>query len=182
MVFHFVVLSDEVDDFRREIDVDAEATFLELNDLLIKTCEYKKDMMTSFFFCNADWDKVKEITAVDMNEDPTHEGAPLMEHTHLSDIISSEAAHNKAKLLFEFDMMCERYLYIQLKEVKDHVHLMQPAVTLAKGKAPKQEGDIDSLIKDVDTSDMYGDEGYNDDELDYDSYQSLDDIESADFI
>ena len=41
MIYHFVVLSDEVDNFRREIDIDAEATFQELNDLLLKTCAYK---------------------------------------------------------------------------------------------------------------------------------------------
>jgi hypothetical protein len=179
MVYHFVVLSDEVDDFRRELDIDAEATFQELNDLLIKTCAYKKDLMTSFFVCDDDWEKVKEITAVDMNDDPSKEGAPLMEHTHLSDIITDEEAHNKAKLLFEFDIMCERYLYMQLKEVKDHAHILKPVITLEKGKAPKQEGDIDSMFKDFDTEDMYGEDSFNDDELDLDGYQDLEDIESG---
>lgn len=179
MIYHFVILSDEVDDFRREIDIDAEATFQELNDLLLKTCAYKKDLMTSFFVCDDDWEKVKEITAVDMNDDPNKEGAPLMEHTHLCDIITDEEAHNKAKLLFEFDIMCERYLYMQLKEVKDHAHLLTPVITLEKGKAPKQEGDIDSMFKDLDTSDMYGEDSFNDDELDLDGYQDLDDIESG---
>lgn len=181
MVFHFVVLSDEVDDFRRELNIDAEATFQELNDLLLKTCAYKADMMTSFFLCDDEWEKVQEITAVDMNDDPEKEGAPLMEHTHLSDIISSEEAHNKAKLLFEFDTMCERYLYMQLKEVEDHAHLLKPAITLEKGKAPKQEGDIDSLFKDLDTDGMYGEDEFNEDELDLDGYQDLEDIEGAGF-
>ena len=179
MVFHFVVLSDEVDDFRREIDIDAEATFQELNDLLLKTCGYKKDLMTSFFLCDNNWEKQQEITAMDMNYDPRREPAPLMEHTHLSDIITDEEAHDKAKLLFEFDTMCERYLFMQLKEVEDHAHLMTPKVTLEKGKAPRQEGDIDALIKDIDTSDMYGEDEFNEDELDLDGYQDLDDIESA---
>jgi len=179
MVYHFVVLSDEVDDFRRELNIDAEATFQELNDLLLKTCAYKKDLMTSFFVCDDDWEKIKEITAVDMNDDPNKEGAPLMEHTHLNDIITDEEAHNKAKLLFEFDIMCERYLYMQLKDVQDHAHLLNPVITVEKGKAPKQEGDIDSMFKDLDTSDMYGEDSYNDDELDLDGYQSLDDIESG---
>ena len=179
MVFHFVILSDEVDDFRREINIDAEATFQELNDLLLKTCGYKKDLMTSFFVCDEDWEKLQEITAMDMNEDPEQEGAPLMEHTHLSDIISSEAALNKAKLLFEFDTMCERYLYMQLKETQDHAHLLKPEITLEKGKAPKQEGDIDSLFKDLDTSDMYGEDDFNEDELDLEGYQDLEDMEGG---
>lgn len=179
MVFHFVVLSDEVDDFRREIKIDAEATFQELNDLLLKTCAYKNNMMTSFFLCDDEWEKVQEITAMDMNDDPEKEGAPLMEHTHLSDIISSEEAHNKAKMLFEFDTMCERYLYMQLKDVEDHAHKIKPEVILEKGKAPKQEGDIDALFKDFDSNDMYGEDGYNEDELDLDGFQDLEDMESG---
>ena len=179
MIYHFVVLSDEVDNFRREIDIDAEATFQELNDLLLKTCAYKKDLMTSFFVCDEFWEKKKEITAVDMHDDPEKEPAPLMEHTHLSDIISETEAKNKLNLLFEFDIMCERYLYMQLKEVRDHEHLLQPVITLEKGKAPKQEGDIDTMFKDLDTSDMYGDDSFNDDELDLDGYQDLEDIESG---
>lgn len=180
MVYHFVVLSDEVDDFRREIDIDAEATFQELNDILLKTCNYKKDLMTSFFICDEYWEKQQEITAMDMNDDPTKEGAPLMEHTHLSDMISEEDAKDKAKLIFEFDTMCERYLFMQLKEVQDHAHLLAPVVTLEKGKAPTQEGDIDSLFKDLDTSDMYGEDEFNDDEFDLeDGFQSLDDMEAA---
>ncbi|MBR3029339.1 MAG: hypothetical protein IKH58_14490 [Bacteroidales bacterium] len=179
MIYHFVVLSDEVDNFRREIDIDAEATFQELNDLLLKTCAYKKDLMTSFFVCDEFWEKKKEITAVDMHDDPEKEPAPLMEHTHLSDIISEKDAKNKLNLLFEFDIMCERYLYMQLKEVRDHEHLLQPVITLEKGKAPKQEGDIDTMFKDLDTSDMYGDDSFNDDELDLDGYQDLEDIESG---
>ena len=179
MIYHFVVLSDEVDNFRREIDIDAEATFQELNDLLLKTCAYKKDLMTSFFVCDEFWEKKKEITAVDMHDDPEKEPAPLMEHTHLSDIISEKDAKNKLNLLFEFDIMCERYLYMQLKEVRDHEHLLLPVITLEKGKAPKQEGDIDAMFKDLDTSDMYGDDSFNDDELDLDGYQDLEDIESG---
>ena len=179
MIYHFVVLSDEVDNFRREIDIDAEATFQELNDLLLKTCAYKKDLMTSFFVCDEFWEKKKEITAVDMHDDPEKEPAPLMEHTHLSDIISEKDAKNKLNLLFEFDIMCERYLYMQLKEVRDHENLLQPVITLEQGKAPKQEGDIDTMFKDLDTSDMYGDDSFNDDELDLDGYQDLEDIESG---
>lgn len=179
MVFHFVVLSDEVDDFRREIHIDAEATFQELNDVLLKTCGYKKDLMTSFFLCDDEWQRQTEITAMDMNEDPNKEGAPLMDHTHLSDIITADEAKNQAKLVFVFDMLCDRALFMLLKEVEDHAHLMAPVVKLEKGKAPKQEGDIESMFKDFDENDMYGDEGFNEDEIDLDGYQDLEDIESG---
>ena len=174
MVYHFVILSDEVEDFRREIDIDAEATFLDLHNTIIKSCNYKNDEMTSFFICDSDWTKLTEITMVDMNEDPTRDSGPIMEKTHLDDLIHKE----KQKVLFCFDMMCERYLYIQLKSIEVKAHKMQPEVTLSKGKAPNQGGNLDDIFSDIEGN-MYGEDDYDPDELDLDGYQSRDDIEGG---
>jgi len=183
MVYKFVVLSDEVDDFRREIEIDAECTFLDLNNILIKTCKYKSELMTAFYLCDEFWDKQKEVTMVDMNDDPKAEPAPLMEKTHLSDLLPKEAAEKQAKILFLFDTMCDRYLYMQLREVIEHAHQLKPVVTVEKGKAPNQEGDIDAMFKGLsdEANSMYGDEDYDIDEIDMEGYQDLDDIESSSF-
>lgn len=183
MVYKFVVLSDEVDDFRREIEIDAEATFLDLNNILVKTCKYKADNMTAFYLCDEYWDKLKEITMVDMNDDPKGEPSALMDKTHLSDLISATDAENHAKLLFLFDTVCERNLYMQVREVIEHKHQLQPTVVLEKGKAPAQEGDIDAMFKGLseEANGMYGDEDYDPDEIDLDGYQDLDSMESGDF-
>lgn len=174
MVYHFVILSDEVDDFRREIEIDAEATFLDLHNTIIKSCNYKNDEMTSFFICESDWTKTTEITMVDMNEDPTRESGPIMEKTHLDDMIHEE----KQKVLYCFDMMCDRYLYMQLKSIEVKAHKMKPEVTLSKGTAPKQSGDLGDIFSDIENG-MYGEDDYDPDEIDLDGYQNLDDIESG---
>lgn len=178
MVFHFVILSDEVDDFRREISIDAEATFLDLHDALLKSCGYKKDQMTSFFVCSADWNKKQEITLIEMNDDPEAE-SHTMEKTHLGDLLKEE----KTKLLFLFDTLCERYLYIQLKTIEEHRHLKAAEVTRATGKAPVQMMDIDKIgLNDpTEESGMYGDEDYNPDELDPDGFMSLDDLSDENY-
>jgi len=183
MVYKFCALSDEVDDFRREIEIDADATFLDLNKVLLKSCNYKGDLMTSFFICDEYWDKQQEITAMDMNDDPKAEPIPLMEKTHIVDMISKEEAENKAKLMFQFDSMCERSLFIQVREVTEHKHLLEPVVVVNNGKAPKQEGDIDSMFQGLsdDVNSMYGDDDYDPDELDMEGYQDLEDIESGGF-
>lgn len=183
MLYKFVILSDEADDFRREIEIDAESTFLDLNNILIKSCKYKSDLMTAFYLCDEFWDKKQEITMFDMNDDPKATPAPLMEKTHLIDLISKEEAEKDAKILFLFDTVCDRYLYMQIREVIEHAHALQPSVVLEKGKAPKQEGDIDSMFKGLseDAGAMYGDEDYDLDELDMEGFQDLDDIESAGF-
>lgn len=181
MVYTFCALSDEVEDFRREIEIDADATFLDLNKILLKSCKYKEGLMTSFFICDEYWDKLTEITAMDVNDDPKADPIPLMEKTHIVDMIPKEEAENKAKLMFLFDTMCERYLFIQIREVTEHKHLLEPVVVVEKGKAPQQEGDIDAMFKGLtdDVNGMYGDEDYDPDELDMEGYQDLDDIESS---
>ena len=67
MVFRFLILSDEVDDFKREIKIDAEATFLDLHDAILESVGYTKDQMCSFFICDDDWSKNTEITLVEMD-------------------------------------------------------------------------------------------------------------------
>lgn len=177
MVYKFCVLSDEVEDFRREIEIDADATFSDLNKAILKSCKYKNDLMTSFFICDSYWDKQQEITAVDMNDDPKADPIPLMDKTHIIDLIPEDKAADKAKMLFLFDTMCDRYLFMQVREVIDHKHLLNPEVVVSKGNAPKQEGDIDAMFEDLDET-MYGDENYDPDELDSEGYQDLEDIES----
>jgi hypothetical protein len=106
-----------------------------------------------------------------------------MEKTHIIDMIPAEMAEKKAKLLFLFDTMCDRTLFIQVREVIEHKHLLEPTVVVNKGKAPKQEGDIDSMFQGLsdDVNSMYGDEDYDPDELDAEGYQDLEDIESGGF-
>ena len=40
MVYKFLILSDEVDHFAREIEIDSEATFLELNDAILGSADF----------------------------------------------------------------------------------------------------------------------------------------------
>ena len=49
MVYRFTIISDEVDNFRREIQIDSEATFLDLHNAILKSVGYPNDQMTSFF-------------------------------------------------------------------------------------------------------------------------------------
>ena len=66
MVYRFTIISDEVDNFRREIQIDSEATFLDLHNAILKSAGYPNDQMTSFFICDDNWEKETEITLEDM--------------------------------------------------------------------------------------------------------------------
>lgn len=60
MVYKFVIISDEVDDFFREIQIDSEATFLDLHNAILKSVGYPDDQMTSFFLCEDNWENVRK--------------------------------------------------------------------------------------------------------------------------
>ncbi len=59
MIYRFTIISDEVDDFVREIQIDPEATFLDFHEAILKSVGYTNDQMTSFFICDDDWEKEK---------------------------------------------------------------------------------------------------------------------------
>ena len=62
MIYRFTIISDEVDDFVREIQIDPEATFYDFHEAILKSVGYANDQMTSFFICDDDWEKGKEVT------------------------------------------------------------------------------------------------------------------------
>ena len=52
MIYKFRLLSDEVEDFRRDIEIDSDATFHELHKAILEATGYNDDQMTSFFLCD----------------------------------------------------------------------------------------------------------------------------------
>ena len=40
MLFRFLILSDEADDFKREIKIDSESTFLDLQNAILDSSSY----------------------------------------------------------------------------------------------------------------------------------------------
>ena len=66
MIYRFTIISDEVDDFLREIQIDPDNTFLDLHKAIAKSVGYSDDQMTSFFICDDSWEKEKVITLEEM--------------------------------------------------------------------------------------------------------------------
>ena len=57
MIYKFRIVSDEVDNFKREIAIDADATFLSLRNAICDCVGYDKGQMNSFFLCDNGWGK-----------------------------------------------------------------------------------------------------------------------------
>ena len=112
MIFNFRIVSDEVDNFKREIQIDAEATFLDLKNAICESVDYDKNQMSSFFICDDRWEKEREITLEDMGSDSS-EDVYLMEDSVLSDFIEDEGQ----RLMFTFDYLTDRSFYIEMKKM-----------------------------------------------------------------
>lgn len=179
MIFKFLILSDEVDDFKREIQIDADATFLDFYGAMLDCTGFSDKEMASFFLCDDKWRKKLEITLVEMDT-YSDEDAYTMEETVMSDHLEDE----KQKLMFVFDYLTERALYIELSEIIPGKNLKSPVCTLSVGQAPVQTVEIEEVKSEgivIETGEsFYGDESFDLDELDAEGFDGLDDVAAID--
>lgn len=167
MIYKFRIVSDEADNFKLEILIDSDDTFLRLRNAILDAVGYTKDHFDSFVTCDDDWSKDKEITLADMGTDPDQD-IWIMEDTPLSELIDEEGQ----KLIYIFDYMTERCFFMEMNEIITGRTLLDPLCQLKEGKAPKQFVEIDEArpapittsIDDID-EDFYGSDSYNDEEL-----------------
>jgi len=179
MVYRFLILSDEVANFKREIQISSEATFLDLHRAILDATQFTRDEMCSFFICDDDWRKKIEITLVDMGAS-TEVDIYLMEDTMLEELLEDE----QQKLLYVFDYLYERAFFMELSEIITGKKMENPVCSLSIGQPPVQTLSINEVEKSVEHFDLgedfYGDSDFNDDELDVldDDYdrESIDNI------
>ena len=146
MVYRFKLVSDEVSNFSREIEIDSENTFLQLRNAILESVGYTKDELDSFFLCNDDWEREEEITLEDMGNSTSDCDVWLMENTPVSELVEEEGQ----KLVFEFDYLTQRSVFMELKEMIPNRTLVEPLCSIKRGNPPRQRIDIDEFEKKVD--------------------------------
>lgn len=181
MVYRFTIISDEVDNFRREIQIDPEATFLDFHNAILKSVGYPNDQMTSFFVCDENWEKETEITLEDMGTSSDVDSW-IMEDTPLNELLEEEKQH----MLYIFDPLADRAFFIELTEIITGKDLDEPVCTKKTGDAPQQLLDFDQLMATQITTtaldeDFSDDEDFDLDEIDPDGFEmgGADDFESS---
>lgn len=177
MVYKFLIISDEVEDFKRVIKIDSDATFKQLHDAILDSVGYTKDQMTSFFICEDDWEKQTEVTLMDMGVE-SDEDIWLMDSTPLSELVEDEGQ----RLMFTFDYLTDRSFFMELREIEFGENLDQAECIKSVGDAPAQTIDFEEIEKkmaaqstldDLD-ADFYGSDEYDISELDEESFGSYD--------
>lgn len=169
MIYRFTIISDEVDDFLREIQIDPEATFLDLHKAIVDSANYTDNQMTSFFICDDDWEKEKEITLEEMDVNPELDSW-IMADTVLSELIEDE----KQKMLYVFDYMTERCFFIELTEIITGKDMTGATCTRSIGDAPKQVIDFEDIATGATTLDLdenfYGDQDFDLEDFDQEGF------------
>lgn len=170
MVYKFKLVSDEVSNFAREIEIDSESSFLQLRNVILDSVGYTKDELDSFFICDDDWSRNEEITLEDMGSS-SDQDVWLMDDTPLSEFLEDEGQ----KLMFMFDYLTERSFFMELKEIVPGRTLLDPICTLKRGKAPCQKSDLPEFepvvlptvapVKEDLDEDFFGDTDFNEDEI-----------------
>lgn len=193
MIFKFSLVSDEVADFRREIQIDGDDTFFELHKAIMECTGYEDTEVTAFYLCDDWWKRKQEITSIEMDTDSDVD-CFVMEDETLSDWLDEE----KQKLMFVFDYKGDRGFYMVLSEMILGEYLSKPTCSKKQGTPPSQflveeedepikpvvssipvvptpdddEGDDDE--DEIDDDSFYGDTDFNPDELDMDGFEGVD--------
>lgn len=164
MVYRFTIVSDEVDDFIREIKIDGDASFFDLHKAILASCNYPDDQMTSFFICDEDWEKETEVTLEDMSTG-SDEDSFVMKDTKLSDMLEDE----KQRLLYVFDPLSDRVFFMELTEIEFSKDIDKPECSRQKGNAPEQLMNPDDAIAQTTGLDL-GEDFYGADEFDSEDF------------
>ena len=162
MVFKFRMLSDENDNFVRDLEVPYDMTLRGFHEFLVRILGYEA-CMTSFFTADGQWERLQEYTLLDMG-DP--ESIP-MEDVSLGQLLH----HNRERLIYLFDQLNNRALYLELTEAKKPEPTMEyPRVAFEHAPAPDQydpaanedDGSIFEQMMD-DFGEFEGDDSLDDD-------------------
>lgn len=171
MVFKITLLSDEVDNFVRKINIDSEATFFDLHNAILDAVNFEKNQLTSFFICSDDWEKGQEVTLMEMESSSEYDNL-VMDETKLEDLISDD----KQKLLYIFDLVAERAFFMEVSDIIPGKTLDKPKCVLSEGIPPQQTAEEEALITNTNINldeNFYGDEDFELDELDEEGFGDM---------
>ncbi|MBS2100997.1 IS1096 element passenger TnpR family protein [Carboxylicivirga linearis] len=170
MIIYLRLLSDEKDDFVKEIAVDDKLSFADLHSFIQELLKYDASQMASFFTTDKDWNKETEITLFDMAD---FEAANL--RTMQDTVLTEYLYEIGQRMLYVFDFFSERAFFMEVIKTADG--------NLDKPMCYRNDGENPDQIQMVDLSEKPSEEhmNYHEDEFDgsLDSldFSSLDDID-----
>lgn len=134
MVYRFRLLSNEQDDFLRDFETSGSHTFYDLHMAIQNEMRYDKSQISSFYLCNEDWEKDREITLFGLSDEENPE-LLIMDKEKITNHIKEK----RQKLLYVFDVFNERAFYIEVMEIMDVPDPpASPSCCKSRGHPPQQ--------------------------------------------
>lgn len=146
MVYIFEVLSPDVSDFKRIVQIDSNHTFEDFHLLIQASCKFDSSQLASFYLINGTRRHSVEIGFMcALGDDPK---IPGMKKTRIGDFVSDEGQ----KLMYMYDFFNDNYLHIELKGKIMKAELNEPFVAYERGKTPSQFSIVDFDSGEVDVA------------------------------
>ena len=134
MVLKFRLISNEQDDFIRDIEILENQSYFQFHETIQDNLKFDKSQIASFFICNQQWEKEQEITLFELSEEEATK-VLVMDNTTLGDFMKEP--HDK--LLYVYDVFNERLFFIELVEIlKQDPSKDYPYCSFEKGAPPEQ--------------------------------------------
>ncbi len=182
MTLKLTIFSQEKEDFVLEILIDSDAKFTDLHQLILSDCHYEEHQKQSFLICDDEWRVKQRICLNDSDEVGYDEDINLMSRTRIGDFLEDEGQ----RLAYMFDPEGKRFFLMELTEMVFGRAGREALVNRRHGQAPQQtsgplqtspgggfedesspsgetEGSLDEAF--------YGDEGFEEEELDLEGYE-----------
>ena len=169
-IFTVRVLSDETDDFVRDYEISADTDMLGMHNLLCDDLGYDRQGFSSFFAADDAWNKLQEYTMMDMFDEDSQVATVPMEGAQIRSLL----AEGINRLIFMFDVLSGRSLYMEITDMKNaDASSTYPRVAYAEGEPPLQDADGE-----IENDDPFGDmmsefegfEGTEDEDYGYDEF------------
>lgn len=176
MNLRITLASTEVEDFALEMLIDANASFLDLHNLIIKACHYDEGDKHRFYICDEDWRPEQRILLHDEGITGSDEDLYLMEDTILGDFLEDEGQ----RFAYRFDPESRRLFLMELTETTFGEPQEKPVVKKRIGMPPAQTleeeeaapAPVNNIAPELDES-FYGDEGFEEEEFDEEGFDII---------
>lgn len=126
-VYRFRLLYEAQEEFLRDFDILSSQTFLDFHNTIKEAVELPGNELASFFVCDRNWRKKKEITLINMqNGEPVEEDdddrrGPKRERMQISEMdkvrIKDIIDDPHQRLLYEYDFLNPTTFYIELTRI-----------------------------------------------------------------
>ena len=117
-IYKFRMLSDENENFIRDIEIQATQTFSDFHNTISDCVEVNGNELASFHICDQKWQKMEEITLLDMGEDVKKENNAEKIVAVMNDaVITRSYFRAQPKTFYEYDFLNMKTFFIELLSV-----------------------------------------------------------------